>query len=310
MTVTLGRAWLLMAVGADRQHGGNDGYDDQPDAHYSWDSTVANDTAIAVGDRIVLWDKRAAIGASVIERIDTGVAEKILYRCPACGKAGIKARKFVSPRFNCYKCGAQFDEPKTSMITVTTYRSKHDAGWIDLERSLDGATLRALCYSPKSQLSLRPLRWPEFLDAAKAAGFTSMPSIARRESAVIGGGHDVRTVRVRKGQAAFRDRLLARQGPICAVTGPAPAAVLEAGHLYSYASVGEHHDHGGLLLRRDIHRLFDRGDLAIHPKNLIVDIAAGLMGYSTYSALHGRSLAVPVSSRQVTWLARHWEAHR
>lgn len=36
------RAWLLLAVGDDRQPGGNEGYDDAPESHYSWDSTVPN----------------------------------------------------------------------------------------------------------------------------------------------------------------------------------------------------------------------------------------------------------------------------
>jgi hypothetical protein len=33
------RAWLVLAVGTNRQHGGNDGYDDEPESHYGWDDT-------------------------------------------------------------------------------------------------------------------------------------------------------------------------------------------------------------------------------------------------------------------------------
>ncbi|MGC5387269.1 hypothetical protein ACPXCJ_22480 [Micromonospora chalcea] len=86
------KAWLMLAVGAERQHGGNDGYDDDPDVHYSWDDTVPNARTVAVGDRIVLWDKEAVLGASVIEEIGTGRAEKILYRCPHCNGANIERR--------------------------------------------------------------------------------------------------------------------------------------------------------------------------------------------------------------------------
>lgn len=35
MGADLPRAWLMLAVGADRQHGGYDGYDDDPDVHYT-----------------------------------------------------------------------------------------------------------------------------------------------------------------------------------------------------------------------------------------------------------------------------------
>ena len=39
-------AWLALTVGEDRQHGGNDGYDDSPSSHYSWDETVPNHAAV------------------------------------------------------------------------------------------------------------------------------------------------------------------------------------------------------------------------------------------------------------------------
>ena len=44
-------AWLVLAVGDDRQHGGNEGYDAGPAVHYSWDSTVPNHEAVAGGER-------------------------------------------------------------------------------------------------------------------------------------------------------------------------------------------------------------------------------------------------------------------
>ena len=46
------------AVGDDRQHGGNEGYDDDPAVHYSWDSTVPNHEAVVGGDVIIIWDKQ------------------------------------------------------------------------------------------------------------------------------------------------------------------------------------------------------------------------------------------------------------
>lgn len=75
-------------------------------------------------------------------------------------------------------------------------------------------------------------------------------------------------MRVRVGQAEFRLRLLARYGNVCAFSGPSPTAALEAAHLYSYAAEGRHHDDGGFLLRRDLHRLFDLGLLAVEPAHI------------------------------------------
>jgi ribosomal protein L37AE/L43A len=158
------RAWLLLAVDGDRQHGGNDGYDDTPSSHYSWDSTVPNHSGVTAGDAIAVWDKKQLLGASVIEAIDIGEKTKKLYSCKACGKASIKARTTLSPLYKCYSCKATFDDPVEREALVTTYRSKHDVRWVDLSGTLTGANLRALCVSPQSQLSLRPLRWDDFLN--------------------------------------------------------------------------------------------------------------------------------------------------
>ncbi len=69
-----------------------------PPRHYSWDITVPNHALPQPGDAIVLWDKKALLGASIIEEIEPGLHEKALHRCPTCGLAGIKARKTRQPR--------------------------------------------------------------------------------------------------------------------------------------------------------------------------------------------------------------------
>jgi ribosomal protein L37AE/L43A len=156
------RAWLLLAVGDDRQHGGNEGYDDDPATRYSWDSTVPNHGALQRGDRLAVWDKRQLLGASVIEDIERGSGTKTLYTCPYCSRATIKARTTLSPLYKCYSCKEVFDEPRTREVEVATYSSRHGIAWVDLSGTLPGAELRALCVKPKSQLSLRPLRWDAF----------------------------------------------------------------------------------------------------------------------------------------------------
>lgn len=312
--VTVDRqAWLLMAVGDNRQHGGNDGYDDEPDAHYSWDSTVGNHAAVQVGDPVVLWDKSTSLGVSVVEAIETDTAQKMVYRCRECGQAGIKARKSLTPRYKCFKCKAEFDEPTILVQPVTTYRSRHDAAWVDLDGVFTGAELRQLCVSPKAQLSIRPLRWDAFTAALVGKGQqapgTEVAQVEDRAASLKGGHVEVRA-RARLGQGDFRKRLLSRYGNTCAITGQAPAEVLEAAHLYSYAEVGQHDEHGGLLLRRDIHRLFDRGALAVDPESLVVSVDESLSAYREYARLEGEGLQVETSASQRKWLARHWQQHR
>lgn len=63
-------------------------------------------------------------------------------------------------------------------------------------------------------------------------------------------------VRVREGQGAFRRTLLAVYDG-CAVTGTRLDAALDAAHITSYKGLASHDVRNGLILRKDIHRLFD-----------------------------------------------------
>lgn len=303
------RAWLLLAVEGNREHAGNDGYFDQPDASYTWDSTVPNHAKISVGDRIAIWDKSQLLGASMVETIETDTALKTLYRCPGCERAGIKARTIKSPRFRCSSCHLSFDEPLTKSHSVTTYRTRHDAAWVPLEGTLSAQDLRSLCEAPRSQLSIRPLRWAEFVASIEASSTRSKLDLIDNRVKSLDGGHTQALVRVRVGQRNFREHLFERFGNVCALSGPAPDSVLEAGHLYSYARVGEHDTEGGFLLRRDLHRLFDLGLVLVDPQTLTIDVGPSLSSYPLYAALHGQKVKVGLTSAQRAWLHRHWEEH-
>lgn len=316
------RAWLLLAAGADRGYGGNLGYHDEADSFYSWDSTVQNSGHVAVGDCIAVWDKYRVLGISVIEEIERTNGSKILFSCPKCGKSTIKPRKHASPRFKC-KCGLEFDEPATRIEQVTQFRSRHDAAWTPLGGEFPLQRLRELS-GLRSQLSMRSLDWIGFCQELMLVGNTSaLRRVGMRSGAdvvdlrhleiewAVAQGHARRLVRVRRGQTEFRKKLLERFGHSqCAFTGPAPERVLEAGHLYSYAQLGEHRAHGGLLLRRDIHRLFDDGWLAVDPKTQRIDASAELRKFSPYADLHRRDLTAEIGEEESQWLAEHWREHR
>src|SRR5687768_10372139 len=124
-------AWLCIAAGQDRQHGGNDGYDDIPSQCYRWDDTVPHHGDIRPGDTIALWDKRQLLGASVIEEIRESEATKLVRRCPRCAGAHIKPRKTLDPRWRCFGCSTNFDDPVIEMKEVDAYESRHEVGWVE-----------------------------------------------------------------------------------------------------------------------------------------------------------------------------------
>ncbi len=61
----------------------------------------------------------------------------------------------------------------------------------------------------------------------------------------------------RQGQRAFRNMLLTAYSSTCAVTGTAEPSVLEAAHIHRYMGPHSNIASNGLLLRADIHTLFD-----------------------------------------------------
>jgi putative restriction endonuclease len=69
----------------------------------------------------------------------------------------------------------------------------------------------------------------------------------------------------RLGQGAFRVLVTDTYSRKCAISGEKTLPVLEAAHIKPYEKSGPHAISNGLLLRSDIHKLFDKGYLTITP---------------------------------------------
>lgn len=95
--------------------------------------------------------------------------------------------------------------------------------------------------------------------------------------------------RVRKGQPQFRTNLLASYGDRCAITDEGPAHVLEAAHIHVHHQSGLNSVDNGVLLRSDLHILFDLGYLRIDPETLTVCLSDDLRDTS-YWHFHGTPL--------------------
>ena len=73
------------------------------------------------------------------------------------------------------------------------------------------------------------------------------------------------TIRPRLGQGAFRVEVTDAYSRRCAITGEKTLPALEAGHIRPYAKNGPHEIRNGLLLRSDLHNLFDLGYITVTP---------------------------------------------
>jgi putative restriction endonuclease len=76
---------------------------------------------------------------------------------------------------------------------------------------------------------------------------------------------DPRLAPYRLGQQAFKAVVLDAYSRRCAVTGTHIAPVLQAAHVRPVTAGGEHRLDNGLLLRSDVHTMFDRGYLGVDP---------------------------------------------
>jgi hypothetical protein len=113
----------------------------------------------------------------------------------------------------------------------------------------------------------------------------------------------------RQGQGKFRQQLLAAYGGRCTVTGFDATDALEAAHIRAYLGSWTNVVVNGLLLRADIHTLFDLGLLSIDPRTMRVAIAPTLRN-SQYAALDGSEIRLPVDKAH--WpnkeaLQKHYE---
>jgi hypothetical protein len=99
----------------------------------------------------------------------------------------------------------------------------------------------------------------------------------------------LRSIRKRRGAPRFRRGLLRLYGQRCAITGEGPVDVLEAAHIEPHAVRGRNSADNGLLLRADIHTLFDLGLLKVEPNSMSVQIHPKLRS-TYYESLHGTIL--------------------
>jgi putative restriction endonuclease len=100
----------------------------------------------------------------------------------------------------------------------------------------------------------------------------------------------------RLGQGTFRIAVLDAYGRSCAVTGEHSLPALEAAHIRPFSSDGPRAVSNGLLLRSDIHRLFDRGYVGVTTENAFVvsrHLREDFSNGRSYYPLHGRSIQMP-----------------
>lgn len=107
-------------------------------------------------------------------------------------------------------------------------------------------------------------------------------------------------VKPRLGQGSFRVVVTDAYDRRCAVTRERTLPVLQAAHIVPYSKGGVHEVSNGMLLRSDLHTLFDRGYVTIDTDHKVLvsrRIKEEFENGRDYYSLHGSELNMPCDSR-------------
>ncbi len=97
----------------------------------------------------------------------------------------------------------------------------------------------------------------------------------------------------RQGQGPFRDSLLCAYGSTCAITGCDVPEVLEAAHIVPFRGEETNHVQNGLLLRADLHTLFDLRLLELDTEwRVRLDRS---LRHTPYWEYEGKAIALPTN---------------
>ncbi len=119
--------------------------------------------------------------------------------------------------------------------------------------------------------------------------------------------------KVRIGQGAFRTLITQAYDKKCAISGEKTLPVLEAAHIQPFAEAGPHSIRNGLLLRSDIHKLFDMSYLTVDATDYRVLVSGRIKeefkNGKEYYRFHGQKLQVLPKNLNDRPLAQYLQHH-
>jgi putative restriction endonuclease len=173
-----------------------------------------------------------------------------------------------------------------------------EADWIPSPADFRGPTQTGKSYDMESGTGL--MLWREVtarlaVSVARTSARAPGPAtIAAQESARFG---TPTLVTPRLGQGSFRLLVTDAYSYRCAMTSERTLPALEAAHIQRYSHGGEHSLSNGLLLRSDLHKLFDLGYVTVNPTSMTIEVSKKIReefeNGRDYYMLDGQALAAP-----------------
>jgi putative restriction endonuclease len=168
--------------------------------------------------------------------------------------------------------------------------------WFDLPPSWSPSIQRGKRYSTDDPEGLR--LWNRLIETTQMSSIASQAGFAEEQTRF--GAPTLITPRL--GQGAFRVLVTEAYGRQCAITGGKVLPALDAAHIKPYGEGGLHSKSNGILLRKDIHSVFDAGYVTINEDfrfSVSKKVKEVFNNGEEYLRLHGKELRCP--ERKADW---------
>lgn len=282
--------WVLKTVHEDDKVSQTiDSYEDSLTEYYNYDSFVPNSKQIQNKDLAVIINKEQILGFAEIGNIETASGLKTIRRCPECPSTTIDTRKTKIPIYRCNK-GHTFDTPLEEPKVVTKFKAVFNTFLPFEGKRKDLLQIRPFYTNGYNQnMSMQRLDskvFKLFGDIEQKLRLNSYNSVLFPEQGYVEEDKDpytiktmdereivLQAIKLRRGQQSFRKKLLEKYNRKCVITGCKVVDILEAAHIKPYRGENDHHQNNGLLLRADIHTLFDLNLISINPSTFEVVIS-------------------------------------
>jgi hypothetical protein len=301
------RGWVALAFGGDKN-----AYNDEPGSSYAFDDTVQHHKQVQVGDVLFLRNRIKLEGIGKVSRIETRTDIKQFLRCPTCGDRHVHRRTTKTLRFKCAN-GHEFADAKVVQKNVKTFRAVFDGDFISIPVTITAPELRPFQLRKSRQLAIMPVDLDALSSYVAGRFSAAMPTInfwlgdlaklddraADELVSLTPEGEDYRrrafrSIRLRRGQLSFREELIDRYSSTCVISNCQVLSVLEAAHLRPYRGDGDNHPSNGLLLRSDLHVLFDLNLIGIDPVTFKISCSKRLKN-TEYGKYDGKQLPPEIS---------------
>ena len=276
-------------------------------AGYRFDDRTPHHNQISIGDLFFFRDK---VGLTAVARVSTLTLRedaRLVERCPTCGSSELGARTRRKAKFRC-ALGHEFADAATGTRQATVYTAGFGVDYTSVAAEVTNDELRYFELTNSAQLAVRPCdvdgvtRLLSRRDPAVVAlikdwiadgSFELSDCDADRRSLGLFMDYRERVragIRLRRGDEDFRQKLFARYGERCMISGCAVPGLIEAAYVLPRTAFRLSRPGNGILLRSDLHTLFDLNLIGINPDDLLVAIHPKLAG-TEYQQFAGVPLA-------------------